>query len=567
MDFPIKDSGSLDKFWLSAQGQKYPQSLIFGFERLCSISQIQILSHESCITSRVDILTHDKSALEYNSSIDDLKFKKLGHITLDQTNRTSLQVRELKSVFINVSCCMVKLILHEPHLNKFNPANQVGIVSVSVIGEALPDSSARADRLVEIAQVGDPEGSTSESNRKMDQILFQIESLESEKREAVLVEDYDTAKAIKLKIEFLRKQLKTSIVSPSSRQNKSEEPNGFTMLNLPNFGSVEATEKLPDPDPLPSYFTRDYPQLIDALGQERIAELLSRDWRLREKGISKVMSDMLDKNIVDVYGINWIVRKCISDKVVNVFLKVCDLIQQVISLGVNLSEGFLETIEFAVIHMVDYRLIEGNKRVVDAVIVSSVKIAEAESFPFVYLLKGRPNSKQINARCLCLMSLIESVGFRGKKTMNLDNLVKALSDWYQVSSAIAESRNWVVQVLRVTVKALGMHKVETSITLLDDSGVRQDLLYEASRIGAVNRGAFTPRSMPSNKDTVLCDFCGKSNPLFSNQETMDLHYWQDCPALIQCQYCEQVVELTGLTEHRLKECEHSEDPSDFFPVI
>lgn len=567
MDFPIKDSGSLDKFWLSAQGQKYPQSLIFGFERLCSISQIQILSHESCITSRVDILTHDKSALEYNSSIDDLKFKKLGHITLDQTNRTSLQVRELKSVFINVSCCMVKLILHEPHLNKFNPANQVGIVSVSVIGEALPDSPARADRLVEIAQVGDPEGSTSESNRKMDQILFQIESLESEKREAVLVEDYDTAKAIKLKIEFLRKQLKTSIVSPSSRQNKSEEPNGFTMLNLPNFGSVEATEKLPDPDPLPSYFTRDYPQLIDALGQERIAELLSRDWRLREKGISKVMSDMLDKNIVDVYGINWIVRKCISDKVVNVFLKVCELIQQVISLGVNLSEGFLETIEFAVIHMVDYRLIEGNKRVVDAVIVSFVKIAEAESFPFVYLLKGRPNSKQINARCLCLMSLIESVGFRGKKTMNLDNLVKALSDWYQVSSAIAESRNWVVQVLRVTVKALGMHKVETSITLLDDSGVRQDLLYEVSRIGAVNRGAFTPRSMPSNKDTVVCDFCGKSNPLFSNQETMDLHYWQDCPALIQCQYCEQVVELTGLTEHRLKECEHSEDPSDFFPVI
>ena len=35
----------------------------------------------------------------------------------------------------------------------------------------------------------------------------------------------------------------------------------------------------------------------------------------------------------------------------------------------------------------------------------------------------------------------------------------------------------------------------------------------------------------------------------------DLHYWKDCPMLLECQYCQQVIEISGLRAHYLDECE------------
>ena len=561
-------SAQCDKFWLSAEGHKYPQSLILSLEGLSKLSQIQILSHESCIASRIDILTHEKSGLEYNSSVDDLKFRKLGHVNLDQNDQTSWKARELKSVFVNISCCMVKLILHEPVPNKLNHGNQVGIVSVSMIGERAQDSPIRSGKLTDVEPSMGFESASLKPDIKNERILSQIESLEAEKREAVLVEDYDTAKSIKLKIDGLKKQLDAADSKKADRvTGKKSSEYGLSSM-LPNFGGSEQTEALPAPDPLPSYFSRDYPQLIEALGEERVSEILSRDWRLRDKGISAFISDMYEKNEIEIYGVNWIVRKCISDKVVNVFLKVCDLLQQVATLESDPpSSGddmVSEIFEFAAISLVDHRLIDGNKKLVDAVIVTLVKLAGFTSNASHSILKGRPNSKQINARCLCLMSLIESVGFKGKKSsLSLESLVQVVAEWYKVS--VGETRHWVVQVLRCAVKTVGGAKVEVVLNSLE-AGVREDLLYEISRIQAVNRGAFTPRSIPSQKDAFKCDFCGISNPEFTDENTMDLHYWQHCPALVECQFCEQVVELTGLTEHRLKECDQGHT-NDLFPLI
>ena len=566
LDFPSSDEGSSDNFWLSSPGQKYPQSLIIGLEDLFMLSQIQILSHETRITSRIDILTHDKSALECNSSVDDVKFKKLGHITLDQNERTSWQSREMKAVMVNVACRMIKLILHDPNPNKFNPTSQVGIVSVAVIGERVPYSPTRMVKQIEAESVDEGEDS---GRQKREKILSKIELLEGEKREAVLVEDYDTAKAIKAKIDLMRTQIQDPKSKTDTKTNffKSEDSpirppskNGLSAI-LPNFGSlVEPTGEppLPEPDPLPAYFARDYPQLLESLGEQRLSQLLSRDWRLRERGIVLVLSEASEKNVIDVYGVNWIVRKCLADKVVNVFIKVCDLIQKVLILGRNSSELLADLIEFAVIHMVEYRLIDGNKRVVDAVIVTLVKMAESENMPVQYLLKGRPTSKQVNARCLCLMSLIDSVGFKGKRGMSLDSLVHALGDWF-ASTPAAESKSWITQVLRLAATKAGINKVETALCSIEDFGLRENLLTELSRINGAVRSTTAATA-------IVCDFCGRSDPRFSNQDKMDLHYWQECPALIECQYCEQIVELTGLTEHRLKECDQG-NTSDLFPLI
>ncbi|KAK0132773.1 Centrosomal protein [Merluccius polli] len=52
----------------------------------------------------------------------------------------------------------------------------------------------------------------------------------------------------------------------------------------------------------------------------------------------------------------------------------------------------------------------------------------------------------------------------------------------------------------------------------------------------------------------LCIFCGKSDESFT-EDKLDLHYWKHCPMLRRCEECRQVVEIAGLTDHLLGECE------------
>ncbi|XP_054031902.1 centrosomal protein of 104 kDa [Dryobates pubescens] len=55
----------------------------------------------------------------------------------------------------------------------------------------------------------------------------------------------------------------------------------------------------------------------------------------------------------------------------------------------------------------------------------------------------------------------------------------------------------------------------------------------------------------------LCIFCGERDESFT-EEGLDLHYWKHCPMLIRCEHCKQVVEIAGLTEHLLADCERRE---------
>jgi centrosomal protein CEP104 len=56
------------------------------------------------------------------------------------------------------------------------------------------------------------------------------------------------------------------------------------------------------------------------------------------------------------------------------------------------------------------------------------------------------------------------------------------------------------------------------------------------------------------QDFSTCMFCGMSNPQWAESE-LDLHYWKDCPLLISCPSCAQIVEIAGLPEHLLDECD------------
>ena len=57
------------------------------------------------------------------------------------------------------------------------------------------------------------------------------------------------------------------------------------------------------------------------------------------------------------------------------------------------------------------------------------------------------------------------------------------------------------------------------------------------------------------QDFTTCMFCGVNDPTW-NEDALDLHYWKDCASLAPCPACAQVVEVAGMADHLLEECEH-----------
>ncbi|CAB1118634.1 unnamed protein product [Ectocarpus sp. CCAP 1310/34] len=58
--------------------------------------------------------------------------------------------------------------------------------------------------------------------------------------------------------------------------------------------------------------------------------------------------------------------------------------------------------------------------------------------------------------------------------------------------------------------------------------------------------------------SCTCQFCGKYDPSFTD-EKLDMHYWQNCPLLMSCEECGQVIEISSIPEHLLEECQNREN--------
>ena len=369
-----------------------------------------------------------------------------------------------------------------------------------------------------------------------------ILALEKEKVEAVRVEDFDTAKQIKMKIEELRR---TQVL----REPESSIASGAPATVLPYFGAESPSEILPAADPLPAYFARDYPQVLESLGDEILSLLLSRDWRLRETGLDRLISRIRTDRNTD--SIDWALRRFAVEKIVSVMIKLCELLQVAVSVNAETSG---EAVEFVVIHLVEHRLVSSNRRLVDSVISALVAVAQSGSsgshLVQHYLLKSPASVSAIPSRCLCLISLIDAIKFTGKGAVNLDQLVPSLAEWLP-RAVSSETRNSILQVLADTVAHVGPARAEIAILAVPNPD-REALRTELHRL-ATRR---PPSPARGSAAAIACDFCGKKSERFSIEEELDLHFWEDCAALIECSFCEQVVELTSLTEHRLKECDN-----------
>ena len=186
--------------WQSIKFCEYPQEIGFEIDGGdVRLSQVQILSHQSKIATKVEIFIGQGNS--YNSA----QFKRLGYLSLDSNERSQYQARELKTVYIDNPGRYIRLVVHRNFVNKQNLFNQVGIVAVNLLGadssggDRGPNSGAAA--------LGQGSGSGGAYNNPLNdlsidmnldpQTAAKLRLLSDAKARAVATEDYLVAKQIK----------------------------------------------------------------------------------------------------------------------------------------------------------------------------------------------------------------------------------------------------------------------------------------------------------------------------------------------------------------------------------
>ena len=513
----------VSSYWLSKSHCEYPQVLICSFSDEVHLKQIQLLVHEYCIASHVELFSSMSASLDSNRGGE---FRRLGHLSLDPNIKSDYQSRELKTIIIDSTLTALKLVFHKPHTNHLNTQLQVGLVQIECMGTRLIPP----------------------------QMTVLINDIENKKRNAIAMEDFDEAKQLKAKIESIKTSGDASLLDK--------------IQSLP----IDTVA-----DSLPAYFEREHPHIIASITKQTAILILSRDWRLREKGLVDITKNL--SNFPDpITGACWAIKQLLNDKIVNVYVAVMSLMQAVIDMVPTINEddekvslmGLSEILDISIRHMIDIRLSDYNKRISDSTIVTLVSISknlDKKNFPAASLITqilvrdhSTTSNRLITGRCILLVTLIDSIGFKTKKNAQgipLEPLLKITGTW--LNNTTGETKTSCLHVLHAILRIVERPKFDQLIETFPQL-IRDNLLYEADRV----RGVVAPSSSGAAVVSIACEFCGTRNPQFIQTNQMDRHYWEECAALIECRFCEQIVEITGLTEHRLKECTGVDPFSNIF---
>jgi len=89
---------------------------------------------------------------------------------------------------------------------------------------------------------------------------------------------------------------------------------------------------------------------------------------------------------------------------------------------------------------------------------------------------------------------------------------------------------------------------------MTSGGVSGAAHAEAHEIWKASTAGMAEYDGGDDDDETTCQFCGHQDPTWTS-ETMDVHYWRECPMLTSCEHCKQVIEICQLRAHLREECE------------
>ncbi|OQR81004.1 hypothetical protein ACHHYP_16869 [Achlya hypogyna] len=210
----LNDHDNTGTGYLTPKHCEYPQELVIELETTARVTQIQVLSHQCYIATKIELYL----------STDGETFSRLGFMNLKSNKESQYTARELKTVHIDAVTHFIKFKLHQCYVNEKNLYSQVGIVAINVNGD-VPDDDIPAEaeleslshvhqplpaaptpaRSISKAKAKEAVATTPEDMRFDAKTAARIRDIHLAKEKAVAMEDYDQAKRLKA----LEEQLKS----------------------------------------------------------------------------------------------------------------------------------------------------------------------------------------------------------------------------------------------------------------------------------------------------------------------------------------------------------------------
>ena len=220
-DYSVRELLSHTPFsrgWLSSRFCDYPQQLLIEFPKPIKMREIQFLSHQYSIATKIEIFILPPQSEKY---------KKIGYLSLDSNERSNFQARELKTVYTDYLCVRVKFNLLRCHNNSHNIYNQVGLIAISVLGEYPSILNTGLEKNVNFENL----------DKLEDEMIYdpatlkRLKELYRAKKKAVELEDFDEAKRIKVAIDSL-KSVSQSLIQLEERKKIAIKNDDFDAAKL-----------------------------------------------------------------------------------------------------------------------------------------------------------------------------------------------------------------------------------------------------------------------------------------------------------------------------------------------
>jgi hypothetical protein len=83
---------------------------------------------------------------------------------------------------------------------------------------------------------------------------------------------------------------------------------------------------------------------------------------------------------------------------------------------------------------------------------------------------------------------------------------------------------------------------------------QDDMVRDKMNDNKNKRGKSASKQEPPKGDTSQtkrCGFCGQLDANFTNESKYTMHLYKECPVLVLCKYCNEVVQISVYTDHLL----------------
>jgi hypothetical protein len=321
---------------------------------------------------------------------------------------------------------------------------------------------------------------------------------------------------------------------------------------------------------------KDFINLINQfIPEETLMLLISKNVKEIEKAINNIYEDLLLYNDDKEYTIfingisindivftcsniclyilktNYIPPKIMVIDIMNVFLnnsKYIEIIQAIKEFG----ECFVSLLDY--LGDSNQKLREKSEKI----IFEYTKKTKSQN-KIINLIINTPIKKNLiksrnhlNGRYLMVSKIVYLGGYFKN---NFENILKYALNGYALNKI--NVRDAALEIIITLYKYEGdrVHQY------FQDSGLRpaqiktiQDKLDEIE----INNNKKNNDIINQNPNLInACEFCGYYKPNITKDE-LNIHQYKDCPMLMQCDNCKQIIEISNLNNHLLNECDFKE---------